>query len=523
MKTKIAWIALILSSFAIKAQSPPFGTQIIYGEEVDSKKSVVNDFIGEDDENYYFFMYKKGKPYLDKYNKKLELTKSTEIILKRDEFNLIIEKTVFAEGNIVVFYSHFDKKTDTKTLYYELFTANTMLSNEKVNNIAEINDLKRSARANFSIKLSPEESKILVYMDLPYEKDAPERYSFMVFDNQMMKLWEKDVTLPYPDKNFTISGYKVDEEGNAYIYGKYYDGEKGSKGKGYLKYEYHLLAYNEKENRENDYVVKLESNIITDFTFRPQGKEIVCAGFYSEVGLNKVKGVFYLRLDEESGSVISSNKKEFSIDFITEGMSERQEKKTKKKADKGKDVELYEYDINELILREDGGCVLLAEQYYVVRVEHTYTNANGSISTSYTYHYYYNDILAININPDGEIDWNKKFIKTQHSTNDGGRFSSYVSFVQDEYIYVIYNENSKNREISDPRQYKEYIPSQKYTDIAISRINSEGYIDRKILVKAEEAERMIRPKLSLQINDNELILFSMKKKTYQFVKVVFNN
>lgn len=519
MKTRILLFIFIISNLFINAQSSPFGTQIIYGEEIDSKKSVVNDFIGEDDDNYYFFMYKKGKPHLDKYNKKLELAKSTEIILKRDEFNLIIEKTVFTEGNIVIFYSHFDKKTDTKSLYYELFTAHTMLSNGKVNKVAEITDLKRSSRANFSIILSPEESKILVYMDLPYEKDAPERYSFMVFDNQMIKQWEKDVTLPYADKYFTITGYKVDQEGNAYILGKYYDGEKG---KGYLKYDYHLLVYNEKEKRESDYIIKLESNIITDFTFVTNEKELICAGFYSEVGLESIKGLFFLKLDSESSEVISQNKKEFSFDFITEGMSESLEKHTKKRNEKEKDVGLYGYYIEDLILNEDGSCSLLSERYYEYETTHT-TTVNGHTSTQTTYHYHYYDVLVANIKPDGEINWTKKLFKIQKSTNDGGKFLSYVSFVQDEYIYVIYNENSKNREISDPRMYKTYVPSQKYTDIAISRINSEGYIDKKILVKAEEAECMIRPKLSLQINENELILFSMKKKTYQFVKVVFNS
>lgn len=522
MKTKILLFALLLSSFIIKAQSPPFGTQIIYGEEVDSKKSVVEDFIGEDNENYYFLMSKKGKLHIDKYNKKLSLSKSTEIIQRRDDIYLFHERTIFANENIIVFYSQFDRKADTKTLYYEVFSTSTLQSKGKLEQIAQIEDIKRSNRGNFSVILSPEKTKILVYMDLLYEKDGPEKYNFKVFDNQMVKVWEKDVTLPYADRYFTITGYKVDEEGNSYILGKYYDNEDKVKGSSYKKYEYHLLAYNGKEDVENDYIIKLDDKVITDFTFTPKSKEIICAGFYSEVGLHSIKGVFYLRLDEESGSIISSNKKEFGIDFITEGMSEKRTEKTKKKADKGKNIELYEYDLDELILREDGGCVLLAEQYYVDVVTTYYTNANGTTSTSTTYHYYYNSILAININPNGEIDWNKKIIKNQHSVNDGGRFSSYVSFVTDEYIYFVYNENSKNRDVADPRDYKNYSPSQKYTDIVIARVNSEGYIDKKVMVKAEDAETMIRPKLSVQINDTELILFSMKKKTYQFTKVVFN-
>ena len=71
---------------------------------------------------------------------------------------------------------------------------------------------------------------------------------------------------------------------------------------------------------------------------------IVCAGFYSKVSINSIDGSFFLTLDSKTKAVISSNYKEFDIEFMTEYMTEAQEKKQRRE-DKGKDDEMMKYSL----------------------------------------------------------------------------------------------------------------------------------------------------------------------------------
>jgi len=139
--------------------------------------------------------------------------------------------------------------------------------------------------------------------------------------------------------------------------------------------------------------------------------------------------------------------KAFDIDFIVTEVPERQEKRLRRRSEQGKTVELYEYDLDRLILRDDGGVVLMAEQYYIS----TYSRSANFASDPYANNrrevvnnYHYNDIIIININPDGNIDWASKIPKQQTTSGDNGYYSSYQPAVIKNKIYLFYNDNPKN-------------------------------------------------------------------------------
>lgn len=49
-------------------------------------------------------------------------------------------------------------------------------------------------------------------------------------------------------------------------------------------------------------------------------------------------------------------------------MSEKQQNKTKKRAEQGKDVELYEYDLDNIILKDDRGQYLWVSSFIFVNL-----------------------------------------------------------------------------------------------------------------------------------------------------------
>lgn len=496
------------------------------------KKGTLDDIIGHVGNSYYTTSYRK-KWLIEKYSNSMQLQTSKEIELPFDDKERSIERFMIWKDKIVLFSSYFDKKLKEKYLFVETINPNSLGTNHDMKRIDKFEVEKRKFQGDFSFTTSRNDKRLLEFANLPYEKNAPETYYFQVFDEKLNKLWSNDVTLPYTDDLFSVENIRVDDNGYVYVMGvKFQEGKerRASKRDGDPTYTYKLISYHYNDGKvtPKEYDIKLKDKFITDMQYAiTDDGNIVVSGLYSKVGTYSIKGAFYLTVDAQSREIVKTSFKEFDFEFLTEHLSERKKKKAKKKEAKGKkSPELYQYDLQELILREDGGVVLIAEQFYIQVVTSSYTDANGHTHTTTTYYYHYNDIVVVNINPQGEIEWNVRIDKQQTSTNDGGFFSSYTSHVKDDKIYIIFNDNPKNMFQSnsiDPTnkpKTRSFIP-YKESVIAIVEINSDGYMKKDILVKTEKGEVVSRPKVAEQLTDDETILFAQRKKEYQFIRLNF--
>jgi hypothetical protein len=216
-----------------------------------------------------------------------------------------------------------------------------------------------------------------------------------------------------------------------------------------------------------------------------------------------------------------TNFKDFTIDDIVQAMSEKQASKTQKKIEKGKNVELYEYDLDELIVRSDGGVVMVGEQYYVRVVTVTTTDSKGNTTTRTIYYYYYNDIIVVNISPEGNIEWVERIPKLQYSTNDGGYYSSYVLTVVNDRLLFVFNDDPRNafyKGVGRPETYRR----GENGAVLLVEIDTEGNQERHTLVAPRgRSVAITRPKVCEQVNSNELVIFAEAGKKTQFARVTF--
>lgn len=245
-------------------------------------------------------------------------------------------------------------------------------------------------------------------------------------------------------------------------------------------------------------------------------RDLICAGFYSDMGTVSIKGSYFLKIDFDSKKEVSKSFKEFGMDFITQNLTERQEKRTQKKVDRGRNVELYEFDLDEIILKGDGGALLVGEQYFVR--EQRYRTANGTYVSNY--YYYYNDIIVVNIDAEGTIEWAQKIKKQQLSINDSGFFLSYHLAVSKDKLNFIYNENVRNFTNDNPNRHYTFA-GRKEGVVALTQMDINGEFKSQPLFGAKDIGALIRPKVAEQISENEVILFAQWRKKQRFAKVTF--
>ena len=241
---------------------------------------------------------------------------------------------------------------------------------------------------------------------------------------------------------------------------------------------------------------------------------LVCAGFYSALGTYSIRGTYFLTVDIASKQIKTKSFKEFDIDFITQNMTERQAKKAKRREEKGDDQELYEYDLDKLLIGKDGSAMLIGEQYYMKVV----TNYNGR-TTTYTYHYYYNDIITVKIDPSGQIQWAQKVAKHQHTVNDDGFFSSYALAVVSGKICFIFNDNPDNLDYDGVGKIKN--TNTRKSVVVIVSLDKDGKQTKQPIFNTVDVEVIVRPKVCEQISNRDVILFGQKGRTQQFAQMTF--
>jgi hypothetical protein len=500
-----------------------------WGKEFSApRNSTVADIVGYDASGFYVVKrdirtgwFQQSNLSLDKFDTEMNPVKSIELELTEQGRKTFIEYIAHLNGQLLLFTSFPDQRSKRNQLFLQTISKETLLPIQKEKKkIAEIDFHGKSKRnsGSFNFLLSPDSSKILISYDMPYTFGEPEKFGFIVMDNQTNVLWTKEVTLPYRDELFDIQFGKVDNFGNAYLLGKQYKEVRKEKRRGSANFQYKILAYTEQGEVKKEYSVSLPDKFLTDMQIgiRPN-KDIVCAGFYSDNGTFSIKGTYFLSVDAVSGEIKTKSFKDFGIDFITQNMTERAADRAQRRQDRGQDVELYEYDLDKLILRSDGGALLIGEQYFVRTV--TQTTYSGNRSTTYTNtHYYYNDIIVVNLAPSGNIDWAVKVPKRQHTINDGGFYSSYAMALNKDKIYFVYNDNPDNLGYSGQGNVKAL--NQRNQMVTVAQINTKGEMKRQPL-SSGISEVIIRPKVCEQISYSQMLLFGQRRKTQQFGLILF--
>ncbi|HBS87171.1 MAG: hypothetical protein A2W91_03050 [Bacteroidetes bacterium GWF2_38_335] len=529
---KVLLFALIIAALGAFSQVKSKKVDIKMGEDQKvSRKLMMDDIIGKDGKSIYALKIKYGGVFgssyflLEKYNNSMNLEKSAKMELVFEKNKMSFEYIVQFHDEFYVFSSYKNQKAEKNYLFVQSVNKSNLTLNNDLVKIAEIDYSSGSKRnsGSFGFDISPDSSHFMVFCNMPYEKTEDEKVGYFVFDGDMKKVWDKTIKIPHRDKLFSVHEYTVDNLGNVYLLGVLYKDIVKEKRHGEPNYTYQIVSITDKGSNITEYPVQLPDKFLTDMKFAiNHDNDIICAGFYSQTGTFSIAGSYFLKIDPITKNIKSKSFKEFGIDFITQNLTERAEKKVKKKAAKGKNVELYEYDLDDLIIKPDGGAMLIGEQYYVRVVTTTSTDSRGNTTTRTTYYYYYNDIIVININSNGEIVWTEKIAKRQVTTNDGGFFSSYTKAIVGDKVYFVFNDNPLNLNYSGTGKVMPFTGGGGKKSLAVLvELSSDGKQKREALFNAKEAKIITRAKVCEQTGPKELILFGQYGKKQRFMKVTF--
>lgn len=521
----ITFLIIICSAFM-----PGSKPKAKWSNELKSDKNTsLRDIIAKDKTGFYTLNnYRKGRNnndvIINHYTYNLSEKKGPVIDLNYGKKDRNFEEVIDFAGELRLFTSFLNKKNKQDYLFVETIDKSSLKSKRDIQKVAQASfDVRRGKKqigsSTFQFISARDSSKLLIFSNLPIDKKkANELIGCTVLNDKMQVEWNNIIEIPYPDYLFSIKDVSVSSNGDVYVLGKLFEDKVKDVKRKQINFKYQVIGYKNYGKEKVIYDVTLPEKFITDMQITINSdNDIICAGFFSNELQYNIDGTYFLKIDGASKAILSSNIKEFEKDFFLQNLSDKQERKTEKKLAKGKDVDVKDFDIRSLIVRQDGGVVMIGEQYRMYIVTNTTTGANGQTITTTTYHYEYDEVLVVNISPSGNIDWYSRIPKFQHTINDNGRYSSFALMVQNDKLHFVYNDNPDNIKLDDKKgRFAVWNKRPKNSVVMFATIDNAGSLTRIPMINAKDAEIMTRPKMCEQISDYQFVLFGEKRKSYKF-------
>ena len=509
IKTNLFVIALI-NLFVVNSQTINIETN-----ELDNKIKVeTSKLIGSDDKGFYvasfFTQYKfevgvnaTGEQrvlLIQKFSNDLKLLVEKEVLQDAGE---TLEWPIYFGNTLYLITTKLNKKTSTwnisgqKLDNTKLFITGSSIPlysiKKEVREYLTENSYVISPDGNFlAFHAFPSHGLGKDYSDLLNMKNAVSESIVVVYNTNMEKVWEKNIELPYKENKYLPGEVKIDNAGNVYILGlAFLEGyEKMSADE--IKTKNMVHVYNNNGTAVKEINLEMQKAKIMGCLMEFDGSgNIVIAGFCNSKGNNDTfDAAFSLSIEKNADAISNESISIFSSEFHA---SIQPDNKVKRR-----------FTIDHLKQTDDGGMVLLAEEYNV---------SDGTYTITYNHH----SIIAIGIDKEHSISWVNAIPKKQYSILP--EFTGYNYFISGKNIYLLYNDNRDNLNIKSFNSLDDY--AERKSVIMLVTIDDSGKWKKEFL-PAEINTTILRTIMSEQMNKNTFIFFEKDGKNNSVGKMSVN-
>ncbi|MEM6800774.1 MAG: hypothetical protein AAF696_05185 [Bacteroidota bacterium] len=389
---------------------------------------------------------------------------------------------------IFVFVSEFVPKDGIiKTYYYSYDLEGEMLEEER---ILAIHPNQREHKVDLGYILSPNKKKLMAFKNLENNREA-EEILYYIFDEEGELVQNGEFTIRYPDNRLRMRSMRVSNTGNIFVLGEFVRNNniRDANASKFLVYRYDLDT-----EEGTEYPVEVEDRFITDLAFRlDRDENMYVAGFYSNRNSEQIAGTIMQKISIEGDVLIDAHER-FDESFLRNFLS-------RGKVRKGGELRNFRLEPQDgIVLRSDGGILLIAEKFYVT--SQSYRDIYGVWEDRNFFHF--EEVILTSINANGEIEWHSIVDKNQISENPTNL--SYFNAFSNSGTHIFY----------------EYRPNRNRFNVYYNTVGIEGEVsDRQALFREYSENNEFFPQFCQQINSREALMVYMQNrgKVFSVVKV----
>lgn len=534
MKIKILTgiVLLVIIQFAIPAQLEA-QTKVQWGEPFKlGKHFYPTEIFGYSKDGFCCIIEKTPNVFSLSHQIIIQKMSSDMLVLSSNEIELDEENEYLFEfvaemnDKVYMFYSEDDTQKSHLKLYAREFDTNSM---KLVGDKKEVLDINYSKdfdnwEGKFGFKLSDDETKILVYGDLPASEKSNLKYRATLLDKTLNTVWSNILTIPFKNDRVEVQSVVLDKNDNVFMVTK----RELPRTKLVINFKMAIHGYFNNGSEVKDLTPSLEGKSLDQAAaLVAQNNDILLVGYYTKVGKDDLSGIYFSRLNPETAEVIESKFNEFTTEFLTAHLSERKQNVAKKKKGKVKDSNFNDYRMSDVEFDDEGNILISAENIVIKMV--TTTDSNGK--TSSHLRMYPKDVIVSKLNQQGDVVWNSRIVKYQkhpyQDVTDITLYPLYVSyflFPVGNTVYTLYVQDEDLFTTNTLVRHKDligqsYSPILSQLELVLEQYSGANSINREVISRYDEDKFMPSPYCSFQVSKNEVILYKYKGSKYKFGKL----
>ncbi|MEA3443216.1 MAG: hypothetical protein U9R19_00665, partial [Bacteroidota bacterium] len=372
--------------------------------------------------------------------------------------------------------------------------------------------------AGFKFSLTSDKKFVIVHYHIMFSTYTGEPLYFKMINSDLNVVESKRFEFPYIKSKLKLINYERGESGNYYfaIQTEPTKGKKSRRGgrAARISYNYSILVYNAKKDSLQDYKISVKKfNPSSLMMTISENEDVLAFGFGTRRSSSAYSGVYFQRIDPRTEKFIVKNFLDFSKDrtFLAEFKQER---------NGTNESQWYSFTPGQVVQRDNGGFVYLTEQCYtekeVIRDPKTKKETSA-------YFHHYNDILAISVDDENNMEWFRRIPKNQYSTNDKGYYSSFTVKPVMNKLKILYNDHSKNLKNKNLEKIKELrnnIATNPSGQAIVATVYSDGNIDKAIMFEGSDSKYTICPKLFID-SDPQFFIYAQKGSKFKIGNFFF--
>lgn len=472
--------AILLLLCGLASVAP--GQKVTVSEPISIRNDIAFDLIGDLRGQFLLFREQIDGFEVQGFDEQMKLSWSKEIDFQRRRPQIM--SVVGNDDHFFVTFTH--KESGTTLLRTHCFDPGANLV-DTIN----ITDLG-SAYFNIPLRsLLSEDKNILVIYRILRQKEI---HAMAVNLRERRVLWE---TLFAPEDMVLQRDYSyflVDNSGNLFFILE----KENRKAKAIL----HYLEFYEFGPRTDTtlhrFLVPLEGRMTYDvkFSFDNLNERLIGGGLYSEDNLQRTEGTYFLSIPPRTPDKYLLAFDPFEDQFVAAFLGKDFSSKNKG---------ISETDVQEIVHRQDGGILLIAERNRALeRRTGMARTSYDRLTGRYIVDYYYDDLFVASIHPNGKTHWRNILHKRQYSQDDDAVYSSYFLLKTPYNLRLLFND-----EIKYENTVSEYV------------IQGNGHFDRNAVMSTENQKLRLRFTDAIQVASNALIVPSERRNRLKLVKVTY--
>lgn len=483
--------------------------------DVNSSPTRLHKIFGHDRDHFYSIKFYGNQYFLGKLDKDLSPLKQEPIKLFKGLKTYQLETVVHFYNELYVFVSR--TRLNDITLYYQKISKENL---QPVTDLVEVVTVQcvKGAWADFHFALSRRETKLMVASRIKLSWSKAQFNEIFVFGKGLSPVWKRKDSFEFKGIGPRDNRYIIDETGNVSILSLIRN-ESIFSFLMAVKNVYSVYRYTHEGKDYQEYPLTLQDRYIRGVRI-VAGDEgsLYCAGLYSELYKTGMGGTFFFSIDPETDRASAVVLNKFDEGFLARLAAMREPLL--------RNEEVMRYEISDLVLRQNGKIILIAEQVF----EQAYDTYNNLIITSLDNNgqVYWTQVIGknqdFNYHTHGmpaEVyltDYRQYVMETGYLEQNLENYCSYALMapIGKSDIVIFYNDDIRNREPTDKlRNFNQ--PRKSY--LLAVKIDQFGNMSRSPLNAWKKKGMFPEPIRFYDTRSDTLVIPAFRYRKYSYYRI----